>query len=127
MLVSYKPMQSQIDYKELFEWVPLPLLEVNAAGWLLQANRAACDLLGFSRDELQTLQLFELLDPTEAEDFLRHFAELLHGVRSPKPFEWQFRTRLGAILSTEVHAAPLLSPHGSPRGMRLAIIDLAPR
>jgi PAS domain S-box-containing protein len=121
-------MPSPLDHEEQqFECAPTPFLEVNAAGWLLRPNRAACNLFGFSRNEWQTLQFFDLLAPLDAETTVRYFAEMLHGARLHQPFERQFKTRHGAILKTEIQPTPLLSPHGVPRGFRLAIIDLTPR
>jgi hypothetical protein len=79
-------------------------------------------LFGFARNEWQTLQVFDLIAPAEAETTVRHFAEMLHGARSHAPFERQCKTRHGAILNTEIQPTPLLGPHGAPRGFRLAII-----
>jgi PAS domain S-box-containing protein len=120
-------MHFAVDHEDLFESDPTPFLEVNAAGWLLRTNRAACNLFGLSPSELQTLQVFDLIAASEAETTVRHFAEMLHGARSHTPFERRCKTRHGDILNTKIQPTALLGPHGAPRGFRLAIIDLTPR
>ncbi len=117
------PSPVPFDHEELFECDPIPFLEVNAAGWFLRTNRAACNLFGLSQNELRTLQVFDLVAPAEAETTLLHFAEMLHGARSHAPFEQQFKTRHGTIRNTQVQPTALLSPDGVPRGFRLSIID----
>ncbi|GIW13304.1 MAG: hypothetical protein KatS3mg062_0743 [Tepidiforma sp.] len=79
---------------------PLPAL-VFERGTLriLEANRAACDLYGYSPDEFRHLTLADIRPPEDVPELLRAVRE--RGTH-PMPAYWRHRTRDGRILQVRI-------------------------
>jgi PAS domain S-box-containing protein len=59
---------AQQNYLRLFEGSPLPTLLFDSNGRFLEANHAAADAFGYSRQELTELSIADLYAPRDAED-----------------------------------------------------------
>lgn len=80
------------------------ILVLDTNGRILRANRQAETRYGFSKEQLQRLDMAELVAPECRETLSARLAELL---ASPVVFESSHRHREGARLSVEVHAQPI--------------------
>jgi two-component system cell cycle sensor histidine kinase/response regulator CckA len=65
-----------LDYAKVFELAADPILIVDLEGRYIDANRAACELTGYTREELVSRRLGDLTVAEERGDVERHFAEL---------------------------------------------------
>ena len=107
----WRRLQAQVDnlarrrqrYAELFEFAPAACLVTDRHAVILEANRAAADLLGRRGDFLARKPLLALIARGRQREFLEH---LRHGDTS-----WRsaLRTPGGAL---EVSLALRRAPHG---------------
>lgn len=83
-----------------FDASPLPMLLFERGSLrILEANRAACDLYGYSREELSNLTLAEIRPPEDVPAFLEFVRS---GAAAPGPALWRHRTRDGRILQVRI-------------------------
>ena len=70
-------------FEDVFENAPQPMAVVSSGGSVVRANRAMCQMLGFTRDELQTLSCVHITHPedypTESEQRRRLVAADIGG------------------------------------------------
>jgi len=99
-------------YHRLFELAHNGLLIVLGGGRIIEGNQAACELLGYSQDQLPALHTSQLFDVESHARFTRQMDEALG---SERPFEGLFSLRLesGQSLDVELHGAGF-DFHGSP-------------
>src|SRR5215213_6654583 len=68
--------EAQVRFRSLFEGVPDAILVVDAEGYFVEANAAACRMLGYDLDTLLTLSLGDLFSsPDAAEAQVMRFRE----------------------------------------------------
>jgi PAS domain S-box-containing protein len=90
--------EAQIRFRGLFEGVPDAILVVDARGRFIEANAAACRMLGYDLDTLVTMGLVDLFpNPDVAEGQVARFGE---------PGEWRTESELlrrdGAHVPVEI-------------------------
>lgn len=85
----------------------------DAGGRYIDANAAGCELLGFSRDEICRLHVYDIVIPEEVEKIATNKDALLSGqvVRG----RWQFRRKDGTTFTGELSSR--LLPDGRLLGM----------
>jgi PAS domain S-box-containing protein len=90
---------SEDRYRGLAEQVPEGIIITDAQGRPLDANRAACDLYGYTLDELKTLSPEDTFDAAELPRLSEVWQRLAKGevVRS----EWRFRRKDGSVFTGE--------------------------
>ena len=74
-------------------------------GRYVEVNNAACTTLGYTRSQLLTMSIADLLEPGEVERLPSELARLAGGV--PATSEWRFRRADGTMFDGEVNAARL--------------------
>jgi PAS domain S-box-containing protein len=96
---------SEAEFRTLIESASDGILVSNTAGRLLEVNAAACQILGFSREELVRMGFVDIVASGEMVRILPEVAQLSEGevVRS----EWQCRRKDGALFPAEVSATIL--------------------
>jgi PAS domain S-box-containing protein len=100
--------EAQVRFRGLFEGVPDAILVVDAEGRFIEANAAACRMLGSDLDTLLTMSLGDLFSsPEAAEAQVARFGE---------PGEWrtesEFLRRDGAHVPVEIWSRQLDLPTG---------------
>ena len=74
-------------------------------GRYIEVNNAACTTLGYTREQLLTMSVADLLEPGELRRLPGELARLNSGV--PATSEWRFRRADGTTFDGEVNAAQL--------------------
>ena len=99
-LRSYELRTSEDRYRDLAEQAIDGLLVTDSSGRPLDANRAACDLMGYSLEELRTLGPEDIVTADEGPRLPGLFERLRDGhiVRD----EWRLRRKDGSIFVGEV-------------------------
>jgi PAS domain S-box-containing protein len=92
--------RSETRYRNLAEQIPEGIFVADSQGRYVDANRAACELVGYTLAELQTRTVRDLLAPSEWERLPGQFANLLAGelVRN----QWQFQRKDGSTFTGEL-------------------------
>lgn len=105
--------QSEDHFRTLFEQAMDGILVADVQGHFLDANPAACQMLGYTREELLTLKNADIMAPAEVGRIVPETERLISAgvVRS----EWQLRRRDGSILLAELSAKSL--PDGRLQGL----------
>ena len=98
--------QSEERFRTLFENAGDALLIVDEKGRFLDANRAACERLGYTRDELVTMSAYDIDAPEFAAGLEDRMARLLE--RGILSFESAHVARDGTVIPTEITATTIV-------------------
>ncbi len=93
-------LANESEFRTLIESASDGILVSNAAGRLLEANAAVCQLLGYTREELGRMSFVDIVAPGEMVRILPEVTQLGEGevVRS----EWMYRRKDGSLFPAEV-------------------------
>ncbi|MDR4478966.1 MAG: PAS domain S-box protein [Nitrospira sp.] len=94
--------ESEERFRHLFEQASDGIVMADMAGHYLDVNTRACHMLGYSREELLSMSVTDLLDPHDYRRLRDIKTELLDGHRHSA--EWQLRRKDGATLTVEISA-----------------------
>jgi PAS domain S-box-containing protein len=100
-------MESEGAYRSTFEAAPAGIAHVSLEGRWLRVNRRLCDILGYTPDELLSLDLFGHLHTEERHEETLAFQRLVDGTLDRYQRERRLRRRDGSyvwtILKVTVH------------------------
>lgn len=116
---------SETRFRELAEFLPEILMEVDLSGRITFANRSAVDQTGYSKEELGRMMPTDLVIPADRERVMRNFKRRLAGESFP-PEEYTGLRRDGTQAPILIHNAPIVRD-GRPVGLRGVMIDLTER
>jgi PAS domain S-box-containing protein len=71
--------QSEAYFRNTFEHAPIGVATISLKGRFLEINQTACDMLGYSRDELSTMSFVQLIHHDDRSYHLRYIKQLLSG------------------------------------------------
>ncbi len=94
--------QSEEWYRELFEDLAVGVAHTDAEGKLLNANRKFCEIFGYSRAEMLTLDIRRLTHPEDITKSLAARARMLAGAGSAYERELRLIQKNGAAIWTRV-------------------------
>jgi PAS domain S-box-containing protein len=97
-------------YRTLFEQAPDGIVVVDPAGHYIDANPAACRMLGYSHDELIGTHVSRVIDPEHVGALEPAITALRNSEEYPR--EWRLRRKDGSVFDAGVVATAL--PDGSP-------------
>ncbi len=109
-------------YRDLYDSAPIAYLTVDWSLAVLEANQAAAELLGCSRQLLRTTVLSRVIVPGDADKLyllLRSVAK----AGQKQVAELRFKAPKGDILTVEAHSLPA----ATPGQFRLALVDVTAR
>jgi PAS domain S-box-containing protein len=104
---------SEERYVTLFQCAPDGIVIADANGDFLDANASICHMLGYTREEMVGMNSMAVIADADPSKIIQT-REAVHA-RDPYSREWMFRRRDGALVPTEVVAAPM--PDGNIMGM----------
>lgn len=81
--------QSEERFSNAFEHAPIGMAMVGLDGRSIRINRAMCQMLGYSEDELIRLPVWEVTHPEDMLDTIEHLRRLVEG----KIDSWQLERR----------------------------------
>jgi PAS domain S-box-containing protein len=111
-------MQGDTSPDDLFDWTPLPFLELGSTGRVHRANRAACDLFGYSYSEFENMTMAGL---GGSGDFM---TELFHA-SSNTPFQFRFVSKTNVDIKAKVYVTKVSSAGEVTDLFRVAIVRLS--
>lgn len=122
-LVSY---DSDVRYRALFEQSNDAVFILDLGGRHLQANRRACEMLGYTLEEIVGLSSRDLVVPEQYEQSLNVIQRLLAG-ESIRPYERTFRHRDGHHIPTEINVEVVRDNSGNPLYIQSIVRDITTR
>lgn len=94
--------ESEERFRHLFEQASDGIVTADMNGQYLDVNSRACQMLGYTQEELLRLRVPDLLDPQDYPRLRAIKADLLQGHRHSG--EWKLRRKDGGTISVEISA-----------------------
>lgn len=114
--------QSEERFRRAFEEGPVGIILASPKSLVLRANRALCDMLGYSEEELLGLGLMDLAHPEDAAHLLRTAEQLFSRELTRYQLQQRFIRHDKTIIWTKITASLLTNPEGRPL-YALAIVE----
>lgn len=105
--------ESEMRYRTLFDYAPEGIAIADLNGRYLEANPTFCQMLGYSREEMKTKSVADVVLPSEVSHIAPAFSEVGSGTDHHR--EWQFRCKDGSTFAAEVTATQM--PDGTVMGI----------
>jgi len=99
--------KSEQKYRELVEQSPDGIFSVDLEGRFLSANRALCDQLGYSREELLSMSVWDVVPPTQQSIYKERLEKIMTGESLNTPAEYEVQSKTGKRYVVEVRSVPL--------------------
>lgn len=118
---------SEERFRTLFEEAPVGYHEVDRDGVIRRVNRAECELLNLSYDELVGRPVWDLATPEQREETKAQVLRKLRGEQPLEPYTRKYVTGSGGHLHLEIHERAILDASGQIAGIRSALLDITAR
>ncbi len=103
------------QYMSVFEFAPNPMVLGDHRGVVLQINKLACDLVGYSYDEMIGKHIRNITHPIDILKSLRTHRKLMSGELNSYTMFKRYRHKKGHYVKVEVTAALIRNEKNQPR------------
>lgn len=104
------------------------LVAIGLQGEIVRVNRAFCEMLGYSSDELIGQAPPHIFWPADGYDQMQSAMEAVReGMQPEQGFELRFQTKMGEFIEVRLYATPLIERDGSHRGWIASLFDITER
>ena len=110
-----------------FNNAPIGMAIISTGGNLMEVNKALCDLLGYSDDELLTMTFKDLSHPKDANVEMDYVRSMLRGEISNYQVEKRYVHKSGKIIQTILNSSVVRNEHGSVRYFIGQLLDITER
>ncbi|MBN2158579.1 MAG: PAS domain S-box protein [Spirochaetes bacterium] len=117
--------ESEKKYRELADFMPEIIFEIDENGSLTYANRAAFPMMGYQPEEMVQIQFIELFAPEDRERLMKNYFSIRNGERSV-PHEYTVIRRDGTRFPVIINSRAKMID-GSYRGARGIVVDITER
>ncbi len=117
-------LESEARYSELFEQTPVAYHEIDLQGYIRRVNKAECDLLGFSAEEILNQHCSVFIHSQERAHNREIVQKKLACEQPLERFEAIYETRDGTLLTLECHEGFMRDEEGKIVGLRTTLIDI---
>ncbi|CAG0947105.1 Cyclic di-GMP phosphodiesterase response regulator RpfG [Anaerolineae bacterium] len=104
--------ENKKKYHTLVTQFPDGIFLIDLSGNILSVNKAICDGLGFSEEELRSMNIWDLVPDQYLDQYKTRLTKILQGKILHEPSEYTVRGKDGKILFLEVLSAPYYSEKG---------------
>jgi len=111
-------------FRDTFELAAVGILHTGVRGQLLRANPRACEMLGYSAEELSHLSFLDITHPDDVSNNATLFRQILAGKADKYHFEKRYRRKNGDYLWVNVSVSLKRSATGSILYMITVIEDI---
>ncbi|MGR8933630.1 MAG: PAS domain S-box protein [Gammaproteobacteria bacterium] len=106
--------ESEARFRLIFDYAPLGMALVDLEGRSLLSNRALCDILGYTEDELCGMTFVDFTYPDDAGTDIARFRELCAGRGGSYALEKRYLRKDGRMIWGELTAALIRDQAGGP-------------
>jgi len=125
-LAEEQLQKSDRRYREMYDFLPIPVYEMDLEANITAANRAIYDAFGGTEDDFRRgFKAWQLLSPDDAAKSAENIQRLLRGEQVPGT-EYNIK-RLDGTSFPAIVISSLIYRDGKPEGLRGAIIDITER
>lgn len=112
-------------FLDTFEHAASGITHVDIRGRLLRANQTFCDMVGYSKAELEQLTFQDITVPEDIGPDWRLLEEALAGQRSSYTLEKRYRHKSGQKVWVQLTVALMRTPEGDPDYFISVVQDLS--
>lgn len=105
---------AQQRFFDTFEHAAAGITHVDASGRLLKANQTFCQMVGYSKAELERMSFQDITHPDDVAPDLAMLRESLEGLRSSYTLEKRYRHRDGHTVWAQLTVSLMRTPEGDP-------------
>lgn len=120
-------LTSEERFRTAFEASPIGMSLVDLSGKLLQVNPAACEMTGYSAEEMRAMGAWQLTHPDDWPKAVTVALELLDGSRDRAVLEKRYVRANGEVRWDQVHLTVIGSRDGQPSQLLLQALDVTER
>jgi two-component system response regulator NreC len=114
-------------FRSAFEYAAIGMVLADTDGRCLAANRAFCEMVGYTEDELLQLEFAQLTHPDDLPENLRLGRQLISGEIASFKYEKRYRHKQGQIVWALLSASLVRDDHGHPLYIISQIQDITER
>jgi PAS domain S-box-containing protein len=119
-------LENEKKYRELFDFLPIPVYEMDLEANITSANRAIHEMFGGTEEALKKgLKVWQILSPEDIDRSAENIQRLLRGEQIGGA-EYTLVRLDGSVFSAFIISSVIYS-NGTPVGIRGAIIDITER
>lgn len=119
--------QSELRFRSALEHAPIGMAIVSLEGRWIAANNAACEMLGYTRDELTSLTFQDVTHPDDLALDLGYAARLLHGEIRSYQIEKRYIRKDGRIVPALLTGTVVRDDAGNSIHFIAQMLDISER
>ena len=119
--------QSETRDRQILDTIQDGYYELDPQGIILATNRALCQMLGYSRDDLLELTFQDITHPDDLDSDLQQVERLLAGDIARYSLEKRYRRRDGSLLWANLSATLVRHTNGAPHYFISVVEDIGLR
>ncbi|MBL8080034.1 MAG: PAS domain S-box protein [Anaerolineales bacterium] len=119
--------ESEARFSSAFENATIGMALVSTGGFIYQSNRALCDFLGYTEDELVNITFQEITHPEDLEADVQNVQRMLNGEIETYKMEKRYLHKLGYIVWGALSVSLVKSEQGEPLYFISQIKDITER
>lgn len=113
---------SEQTFRTTFDYAPVGIAHMGVDGRWLRVNDKLCEILGFSRDELQSFTSHQITHQLDLETDDRFTSKLQSGLLPTASYEKRFISKFGEVVWVNMTVSPIRDEHKETEYF-LAIIE----
>lgn len=118
--------ESDTKYRELFDHSPVGKSLTFITGEM-HVNKAFCEMLGYSSEELQGLKWKDISHPDDIEETQKNIDSLITGQRNSARFDKRYLHKNGSVVWADVSTTLRRDQNGKPLYFMTAAVDISTR
>lgn len=118
---------SEERFRTILENAPIGMAVVSLEGRFLLVNRSLCELLGYTKEELETLTFQEVTHPEDLESNLVNVQRLLEGSVASYHMEKRYIRKDREVVWTQLTSSVIRDAAGAPLYLVAQIEDITER
>ncbi|MFX1499304.1 MAG: PAS domain S-box protein [Promethearchaeota archaeon] len=127
-LAEKRLKESETNFRELYEEAPYAYLSISADGNILRCNKAASNLLGYSKEDLKNMKVFDLYaDNSNGLPVSKKVFERFLDGEEIRNNELQMKKKDGECIWVSLSVKPIIDQSGNVIESRSMVIDITER
>jgi diguanylate cyclase (GGDEF)-like protein/PAS domain S-box-containing protein len=118
---------SEEQFRSAIEYAPIGMTIKSLDGHWIQVNQALCEMLGYSRTEIQNMDIKKIIHPEALSKEESLEKKLASGALNTYQCESRYIHKYGHIVWVSLSAALVYDPEGKPLNLISQIYDIGPR
>lgn len=119
--------ESEVRFRTIFEYAPFGTAMADADGKILLVNKALCDMLGYQKDELETMHFREITYPEDVKKDALLFKQLTRGEIDHYSLEKRYRCKNRKAAWASLSVTRIAGTGGNPPMIISMVEDITKR